>query len=174
MLILRPGINPLSVLWCPFYRRQNRWPGSLRSVFAAGTLLTGEVGNRRWILQNNSGEPECVSQGARASVLRAKQERTLPDGMCGDSGSLQLPAALEGFLTNAVPWHERGHITDQTGKGRCQEQAPTTTANYLACRLLLALCKRRPWGKRAAKKVGDADYSGSMTFPWLAGTPRDL
>lgn len=38
-------------------------------------------------------------------------------------------------------------------KGGCQEQAPTITANYLACRLLLIVCKRVPgWGKRETKK----------------------
>lgn len=60
-----------------------------------------------------------------------------------------LPAVLEGFLVVMVV----------CGNAGCQEQAPTATANYLACSLLLALYKRYPgareWDKASQKKVGD-------------------
>lgn len=66
-------------------------------------------------MQNNSGEPKRVVQGACSLVLRAEQEWTFPDEMYGDSSSLQLPTVLEDFLAHAVPCCEYGHITGQAG-----------------------------------------------------------
>lgn len=104
-----------------------------------------------------------MGQGARAFVLKAQQKCTFSNEIYRDS-SLLVTSCL-GFLVVMVV----------CGNGGCQ--APTTTANYLACSRLLALYKRYPrareWGK-ASQKSGRLSYSGSMTFPWLAGTPRDL
>lgn len=142
-----------------------------------GILSLGRVGNSGWILQNNSDEPECVGRGARALVLRAKQEWTLPDKMYGDSSSLQLPAVLEGFLANAVPCCECGHITGQAGGcvgkvgARNRLPPPQQITWPAACSWPFA---RDTLGQESSQKVGDVSYSVSVTLPWLAGTPRDL
>lgn len=81
-----------------------------------------------------------------------------------------LAAVLEGFLVVMVV----------CGNGGCQEEAPTTTANYLACSLLLALYKRYPGARKWGKEVGqgkpkkwEIELFWQYDFP-LAGTPRDL
>lgn len=68
-----------------------------------------------------------------------------------------LPAFLEGFLVVIVV----------CGNGGCQEQAPITTANYLAGSLLIALYKRYP-GAREQTKKWDTDLFWQHDFP-LAG-----
>lgn len=149
-LILRPSVSKptVSTLVCILQGAESLAGQSEVGIRSRDIGSLGRFDSSRWILQNNSGEPACVGQGMLALVLWAKQEWTLPDKMYGNSSSLQLPAVLKGFLANAVPCCECGHITrpgwGMRGKGGCQEQAPTTTANYLACSLLLALCKTCP------------------------------
>lgn len=68
-----------------------------------------------------------------------------------------LPAFLKGFLVVIVVY----------GNGGCQEQAPTTTANYLAGSLLIALYKRYPEAREQTKKW-DTELFWQHDFP-LAG-----
>lgn len=75
-----------------------------------------------------------------------------------------LTAFLKGFLVVIVVY----------GNGGCQEQAPTTTANYLAGSLLIALYKRYPEARQKAdKKVGHwIILAAWLSFGWLV--PRDI
>lgn len=71
-----------------------------------------------------------------------------------------LPAFLGGFLVVMVV----------SGSGGCQEQAPTTTANYLAC-LLLDLYKRYP-GAREQLKMWEIELFWQHDFPLASWYPK--
>lgn len=72
-----------------------------------------------------------------------------------------LPAFLGGFLVVMVV----------SGSGGCQEQAPTTTANYLACSLLLDLYKRYP-GAREQLKMWEIELFWQHDFPLASWYPK--
>lgn len=72
-----------------------------------------------------------------------------------------LPAFLEGFLVMMVV----------CGNGGCQEQAPTATANYLVCSLLLDLYKRYP-GAREQPKKWEIELFWQYDFPLAGWYPK--
>lgn len=105
-----------------------------------------------------------MSQGACTLVLRAQQEWTFPDKMYRDS-NLLVTSCLRGLFGCDVggvwEWWVPRTVSHHHRKLPGLQPAPSPLQEITL-------------GQGSSQKSGRLSYSGSMTLPWLAGTPRDL